>query len=329
MSRLMVRTLNDLGYHVYLYHYLDENIDYSISYDLFIGHNKTFYKIADKLPKPCRRILLTTGCSPEFDNLQLSQRNRQLQKRKQTTEEFYTPSTEVAHAKMNCSIATHIFMIGSPFIQQYGWYPEALKKITRYNNVSLFEPRLKETNSKVFVFMSGIGQLRRGLDLVLEVFSHRHERIYICAPFDLEPQFVRSFKRELFETKNIIPVGFVNQRSAFFKEIIQEADFAVLPSCSEGQSGSLLNLMAHGLIPVATKHTGFEELEEVGIEITDFTPDALNQAIDAALCLSQQQKDEKRNKIFSAFTTRYSEAAFQRVFTGFIEKVNTSSEELR
>jgi hypothetical protein len=315
----MVETLNELGYDVYLHDYLSQKIDYSIKYDLFIGHNKFFHSMASKLPKDCRRVLLTTGCSPEYDNAQLRQRNSSLKKIRHISEDFYSPMTDVGFAKINCEIADDIFMIGSTFIRDNGWYPIAKQKAFLYNNVSLFNPQIKKTNTDTFVFMSSNGQLRRGLDLILEVFSKRKERIYICGPFDSEPLFVKYFERELYQTDNIIPVGYVNQNSESFRKIIEQSDFAILPSCSEGQSGSLLTLMNYGLIPVATDHVGFDDINELGIRIKDFTSSDLNDAINKAIGLTFVEKTKKRENIFDVLTKHHTPASFKETFAKFVQ----------
>jgi hypothetical protein len=315
----MVETLNELGYDVYLHDYLSENINYHIKYQLFIGHNKFFHKIASSLSSDCRKILLTTGCSPEYDNAQLALRNNNLKKLRSVNEDFYSPITDTEYAKTNCEIADDIFMIGSTFIKEHGWYTIAKEKAYLYNNVSLFDPEIKDSNTNTFVFMASNGQLRRGLDLILEVFAKREERIYICGPFDSEPLFVKYFERELYQTQNIISIGFVNQNSNSFRKIIDQADYAILPSCSEGQSGSLLTLMNYGLIPVATDNVGFENIEELGIKINDFTVNDLNNAVDKAVNLTREAKKQKRKKIFDTLNQQHTPNSFKSTFSKFIQ----------
>src|SRR5690606_29023645 len=55
---LLVRVLMSLGYNVSLHYYLDLKIDMSKQYDLFIGHNETFAKIASLLKPPFRKVLI-------------------------------------------------------------------------------------------------------------------------------------------------------------------------------------------------------------------------------------------------------------------------------
>ena len=322
MCRLMIRSLNRLGYDVYLHDYLDTNLNYEIQYDLYIGHNKFFSRIGEKLNGNCKKVLLTTGCSVEFDNRQLHRRNEDLKKRRGTEDNFFQPMAEENFAKENCTVADHIFMIGSEFIRDNGWYPVAREKTFLYNNVTVLTPVKKTTRSGGFVFMSSNGQLRRGLDLVLEAFAGRKEKLFICGPYDLEPIFVKHFKKELFETNNITALGFVDQNSDAFRKVLEEADFAILPSCSEGQSGSLLTLMTYGLIPIAPDNTGFQNLESLGVRLTEFSVQDIIRSIEHANGLTMEEIEGKRKLVYETVLSDFKPESFSRTFETFISKIN-------
>lgn len=76
-----------------------------------------------------------------------------------------------------------------------------------------------------------------------------------------EKDFTALYHKELFETKNIHAVGFIDITSPEFLEITKKCSYVLAPSCSEGQSGSVLTAMSAGLIPLISKECGLEESE--------------------------------------------------------------------
>ncbi len=79
--------------------------------------------------------------------------------------------------------------------------------------------------------------------------------------FNNEKDFCDLYRRELFETTNIVPVGFLDITSDGFREIVQECAYVVLPSCSEANAGSVLTGMSAGLIPLVSRECGFDETD--------------------------------------------------------------------
>lgn len=319
--KLMIEVLNEAGYNVYLYDYLCSKVDTDINYDLFIGHNISFGALASKLNHNCKKVLLTTGCSPEYDNNQLCIRNKDLQIRKKTHCNFYKPIENYQYALNNCNISDQIFMIGSEYIKENGWYTLAKSKSYLYNNVTSLTPRIKENKTGNYIYMSSVGQLRRGLDLVLEAFENRNEKLYICAPYEQEPNFIKYFEDIITKSKNIIMIGYINQGGEKFKKIINNVDFAILPSCSEGQSGSIINLMGYGLIPIVPDNVGIENINKIGLKIEKFTVEEIKRILERAKGLKEEEIEYKRKLIFEDFN-KYSPSSFKNRFHGFIKKLD-------
>ncbi len=318
-SFLMAYALNKKGYTVHIYDYLDENISTDINYDIFIGHNVTFSRIANKVNNDCKAILLITGSSPEYDNDILQQRNSELKHRKKVDYDFFKAVANVDYAKENCERADYIFMIGNRDIAAT-WYPVVQEKVSFYNNVNLLKFKRKKGRTNNFIYMSSVGQLRRGLDLVIDTFAGREEKVYICGPYQ-EEAFLKLYSNELHHLGNIIPVGFVDQTSKQFMEIIADCDFAILPSCSEGQSGSALTLMSYGMVPLLTKECGLTDVSKYGIEISAPALDKVRLAVDNAVCLTAEQMEDKRDRILSE-QAKYSKDYFEKNFSTFIAKIN-------
>ncbi|MCD6272429.1 MAG: glycosyltransferase [Deltaproteobacteria bacterium] len=121
------------------------------------------------------------------------------------------------------------------------------------DNEQLLHAKDYEQAKRKFIFMSSAGMVHRSLDLLLEIFSENPQwELHICAPIDKEPEFKKIYYDELYNTPNIHTHGFVQLNSNLFIDLIKKSSFCVFPSCSEGVAGSVINLMAHGIIPIVT-----------------------------------------------------------------------------
>ena len=103
----------------------------------------------------------------------------------------------------------------------------------------------------------------------------------------LKPTVLLKTKNSSVLLSNIKYLGFVNINSIEFKETINKCNFSLFPSCSEGGSGSLLQTMKLGLIPIATIETGVDFLEN-GFCITD----DINSMIDTVIKASKIDEKE-------------------------------------
>ncbi len=314
---LMVKKLKEFGYNVHLYDYLNTNVDYNIKYDLFIGHNKTFNVIANKLSDNVKKVLLTTGASPSYDNAKLEQRQTELQFRLSTDNTFFTPITQTQYETKNIEAADAFFMIGNKKVSDTWGIPSG-KKIFHYSNVNKLKFSQKTTRTNNFIYLSSVGQLRRGLDLILPAFFNRKEHLYVCGDYE-EPLFYQ-FYDQIKSSPNIHLMGYIDQTSKKFKKMVANSDFAILPSCSEGQSGSILTLMSYGLIPVITEEVGFENLEKYGVKIKGYKVEDVTSVVDSCTKMPDELLANKRMMLLSQ-AELFTEEKFLNNFSDFLSKI--------
>ncbi|MCT7487109.1 hypothetical protein N5T98_10750 [Aliarcobacter cryaerophilus] len=314
--KYIIDVLVEKGYKVYLYNYFDKDVDYSVNYDIFIGHNVTFYEIANKMNISCEKILLLTGSNPAFDNKQLERRNEYLHKRHRVKLPYKPLSDE--HVIPNFEVAKKILVMGNDFVTRT-WPQNYSKKYRIYNNILKNPVRKKSTRTNVFIFMASIVMLRRGLDLLLDVFSKRTEKIYICGPFEKEKEFMDIYSSIIDKSDNIISLGYVDTNSKEFYDVVTESTFAILPSCSEGQSSIVIDFMALGLVPIIMENSGFENIDEIGYKITDDSVEGINSIVDIALSATDDEIDKKRDAIVK-YLDIFKEDAFKENFQTIIEK---------
>lgn len=122
-----------------------------------------------------------------------------------------------------------------------------------------------ERDSHCFMFFGSWGQVHKGLDLLLELFAEEIQdcTLFVCGGFDKEEDFTKEYHRELYETKNIVPVGFVSIDSSKYRELSNKCAYTILPSCAEGCAGSVLANMSAGIIPIVSRECGFGDDEVI------------------------------------------------------------------
>ena len=314
-SFVLIKYLESLGYNVYLHDYTDEAaVDYSIQYDLFIGHNITFHEIAGKLRGTVKNILLASGSSPEFGNEQQRKRIQELNERKNSRLMVYDENI-VPDLSKNYKTADIILLFGNEFVRRT--YPAVFREKSRLiNNLTLhpfFTPRKRARNNN-FLFISSVGQVHRGLDLLLDIFVSLKNKLYVLSAFEKEKEFVELYRDELYNVPTIRSMGHVDLNSGFFKQIVEDVDFVILPSCSEGQSSSMVNMMAYGLIPVIPENVGIPDSGKVGIVIRTIDLPGVQAAIQEAIQLSDESFLEKRAQLESVHN-QYTDVGFRSRLT--------------
>ncbi len=98
-----------------------------------------------------------------------------------------------------------------------------------------------------FLFFASRSQMQKGLDLLLEVFAKLpHLHLFVCSKFGGEPDFCACYRKELFETLNVHPVGWIPVNGPEYQQLVERCGFVIHPTCSEGQAGSVVQCMHSG-----------------------------------------------------------------------------------
>jgi len=168
-----------------------------------------------------------------------------------------------------------------------------------------------EARSK-FLFFGSVDQVRKGLDILLEIFARHPElHLYVCSAFAKEQSFVRCYQQELYRTANIHPVGLIGVNSEQFYDLTRMCAHVVLPSCSEGSPGSVAQCMHTGMIPLVTRECGME-LQGVGTVLPDGSPEAVERAIVQSAAQGGEWYADQAQRARRLALEKYSEEAFVR-----------------
>jgi hypothetical protein len=167
-----------------------------------------------------------------------------------------------------------------------------------------------EAARRHFLFFGSRTQVHKGLDLLLEIFPrHPGLHLHVCSMFAHEPEFVACYRRELYDTPNVHPVGWTTVNSPRFHELARTAAFVIHPSCSEGQAGSVVQCMHAGLIPLVTRETGID-LDGVGVTFADDSREAIERAVLDVSSRPASWHAAESVRTRERAETRHSEAAF-------------------
>jgi len=146
-----------------------------------------------------------------------------------------------------------------------------------YDN--LYLPSYNEHHADSFLFFGSLGQVHKGLDLLLELFSIPDFpfHLYVCGAYEQEPDFCEEYYRELYQCENIHPMGFVDIHSDAYQTVVRQCAFMLLPSCAEGCAGSVVTVMSSGVIPIVSRECGYDD--DAVINLPDCDPETIRQFV--------------------------------------------------
>jgi hypothetical protein len=252
-------------------------------YDLVIDHRPGLIdasaRYARALAPSAQRVAYFTTSNPSWQNAAELRRIEDVHRRRGVWLRSRRRASPLAREDVESFDA--IWFIGNEYNLSTYTAEFRLPPTQYLRNIGFDSPAVdaRSRASTSFIFLGGRGQVHKGLDLLLEVFAGRpHLTLYVCGHFDTEADFCRVYRRELFETPNIVPVGFVHPEGSVFRDLVSRSGYLILPSCAEGQAGSVLTGMSVGLIPVVSRECGFDA-GEVHL-LPDCSLDAIATAVD-------------------------------------------------
>lgn len=248
---------------------------YDLVIDIHPGLNDTY---RERLNPGCCRIAYMTGMNTSVSNQNEQMRLDAVAKRRGIS----LPAERISKLlDRDIENFDAFFCIGNSYnLESYNEFllpPVYFIKNTGYTFP--FTINTENKSPKNFLFFASSGQVHKGLDLLLEIFSKKGFpfELYVCSNFKSEEAFCELYKQELFSTPNIHPVGFIDIMSEKFRELAEICSFALLPSCSEARAGSVLTVMSAGIIPIVSRECGFED-DEV-IQLRDCNLETIEEAI--------------------------------------------------
>lgn len=306
--RQIATLLDELGYIVDAVDIRDGRFRPSKDYNLVICNRVT----DTPLTKDAIRIYLATTLYHTLHNENLRRRHDILYKRRKCRVELRRVYSEV----MPYVTKSHAIVgFGNEFIMST--WREAFKVPTYpFNNYGFKETEFPLASRdfsiarKNFLFFASKSQLQKGLDLLLEIFPrHPGLHLYICSEFKNEEDFCACYHKELYETPNIHPMGWVRVNGPEYNELIRQCAYVIHPTCSEGQPGSVVQCMYSGLMPLVTREAGINT-EDFGITFSDDSLEEIQRVILEVSQLPENWHREHSIRTRKVAEDKYSEEVF-------------------
>lgn len=172
-----------------------------------------------------------------------------------------------------------------------------------------------------FLFFATSSQIRKGLDLLLEIFpKYPQLQLYVCSNFAGEPDFCRCYHRELFHTPNIHPVGIVHLQSPRFKELLEKCAFVIAPNCTEAGTGAVVQCMAFGLIPIISRENGIDG-DDFGVLLDHLSLEEIERTVRQMAEMPDTWLQERSRRTKDATKVKFSEKAFQERWREMLRQI--------
>ena len=319
----LAKMLNELGYVVDVMDYNDHYSPVTRDYDLLIGFGRAD-ELAKQLPQRSIKLFLGTGSEANFQNRREKERVEEVNRRRSCNlgPVRLTPYT----CSENFRYYDALVCLGNATTAAT-YRPFFDKEIYFSNNhgydrwMGLPEGKDFKESKRSFLYFAGSGQVLTGLDLLLEVFASKpHLSLYVCGPFEKEKRFVECFRKELYETQNIFPVGQVSVGSSEYFELVRKCGMVIFPICAGGGPGGVTVCMGNGLIPVVTKEAGIDT-DDFGITLPSYKIEDIAAAVDWISSQPAEWHEGTSHKVLEAARRNFSQAAFTRRFREILTEV--------
>lgn len=320
----IVQVLGELGYIVDVAHANDLKFSPKVQYHIVIrqkvGH---FPAMESPFLLKAIKVYLATGMNPLVHNQNLKRRHEAYASRRGRTLPLVRTSSE---EMMYVAVADAIFAFGNKNTGET-WRQSFDCPLYMFNNYAYSlhtNPNIGKNYCearKNFLYFASSTQILKGLDLLLEIFpQHPELHLYVCGGYEKERDFCSSYSNELQYTPNIHPSGWIHINSPEYHQITSICAYTILPSCSEGSAGSIVQTMSAGLSPVVTKECGIDT-DNFGVT---FQNDSLEEIEHVILGLASMPPKEVQRRCEKSRTVAelcYSEEVFLARWREMIQQV--------
>lgn len=317
-SHQIAQTFLDRGYAVDVISYQNRRFAPEKPYRFFVGARNNFERLAEHLPADCRKIVHLDTAHWLFNNAAAYQRLLDVQRRRGVVlnnAKMVGPNWALEHAD-------EATVLGNEFTMNT--YAYAKKPMTRIpiSNPLVYdwpEERDIERARRSYLWFGSSGFVHKGLDLVLEAFSQLPDfRLTVCGPLDQEQEFVKAFRKELYETPNITTIGWVDVAGAQFREVAGNCIGLIYPTCSEGGGGSAITCMHAGMIPVLSYEASVD-VEDTGVILKDSRIETIKHAVSALSDQSPTLLKKQARAAWELARARHSQEIFARRYAEYVD----------
>lgn len=300
----LTQILMKMGYNVDVVEFNTKRTRYIKRYDMVIDISPKKAPVYEgALTENCIKIAYLTGSNPSWSNKMEQERVNAVNERKKSKIVARRQADLIAN---EIEKYTAVLFIGNDYnLKSYSEFK--LPPVYFIPNYGLMHKIARDKfNSKSFCYIASTGQVHKGLDLLLEVFSIYCTdcELFIFSDFKKEVDFCEAYWRELTAYKNIHAIGFMDTRSSKFSSLVKKCTYMILPSCSEAHCGSVCTAMGFGLIPIVSRECGFED-DEVEI-LSDCSITTIRDAVIFYSRKDQQWLKTRSDRAYQLISSKYN-----------------------
>jgi glycosyltransferase involved in cell wall biosynthesis len=280
-SSQIVRTFLELVYRVDVIHENNDRFVPTKKYSIFLGNRTNFHRIARLLNNDCIKILYIDTRHWLFHKMAEYSRLEALKQRR----DVVLPARRTMPPNLAIESADYGIVLGNEATMstyRYAGKPLLPVPISTPVVYPWQDDKNFDVVRKNFLWFGSYGLVHKGLDLVLEAFAEMPEyHLTVCGPVNVEVEkdFQRCYYKELYSTKNIRTVGWVDVSKPEFLAIAKSCLGIVFPSSSEGMNGGVITCMHAGLIPVVSCETGVDVDSTHGVLLKTSSVQEIQEAV--------------------------------------------------
>lgn len=293
IARAWVDVLTRLGYEVDIINWDDQDFVPTQQYELFVGHGaKNFNQLYGQLSPRPKTVYFSSGSYWKFHNQQELARFEYFKQRHHKElplDRYINESEEQANREADAIICLGNQDLAATYKDFSQVYALPIATLPQPHRIA----KDYAQGADGFLFFSGGGNIHKGLDLLLDAFVGSQLHLYIGTRLD--PEFEQYYHDALHNQPNIHYEGYVDINSDKFHQLTTRCNYVILPSCSEGSPGSVVDCMQQGLIPVITK-TAHLDVLPYGVVLADDRVETIKKTIArlSGLPLSEQAQRGKQ-----------------------------------
>lgn len=308
-SLQIAKTFLDLGYRVDVVDYRNKTFIPKKKYSFFVSFRTNFERIARLLNEDCIKIVHLDTAHWFFNNSASYRRGLDLQQRKGVT----VRGLRIVDHNMAIEYADYATILGNQFtISTYGYAQKPIFRVPISTCAVYPWPENKNFEScrKNFLWFSSSGLVHKGLDLVLDAFAGMPDcHLTVCGQIQKDVDFLSAYYKELYQTPNIYTIGWVDLIGPKFVETLNNCVGLIYPSCSEGQSGAVVNCLHAGLIPVISYESGVD-VDDFGVILKDCSINEIKHTIQNVSNLPTEELKRMSRKAWEFARSNHSRERF-------------------
>lgn len=296
-------------------------------YDIIIGQGNNF-KTACIFHKESHKILYVTESLPSSVQRNYQVRKEYFEKRHPSIDIISSPARSGFFDDEMFTMADSAIVMSSLYnIEPMRKCIDNIYPIncnTLINGKFIFDEAkcryLLASIKKRFLWFGSKGFIHKGCDIVLDVFREMSE--FTIDFYGLDRKEKKIFNQ--LKSANTNDCGFINvQSKEFVDEVVYKHCFLIFPSCAEGMCTSVATCMAHGIIPIVTKETGFDPCEWI-IELRDYKKETIIKAIYDVVNMSDDEIIRLKKGCIKYALQNFSIGHFDKEFRNIMAQITNA-----